>query len=246
MSDATSANPIDEVMERASAALESTSYFSAATLCLDALRMARARGDYERLSRICLPLQEARRQIRQLAVDAGPVRTASTPADLPDPLVPGCYLLSPPFVGVDGAQLARAALEAEAPVFVLVREPTTRAGLVPVVGVGARVVRVRIGGPEAGAEAEPGAGTNGDGSVPMSWFIAAGEALGDQAIADAESAWDQGPAAHLVDDLLERLDAAPEHEKLLQRLAQAAADAALQPPETARRRRPIIDDPTSF
>lgn len=238
MSDATSANPIDAVMERASAALEATSYFDAATLCLEGLYLARRMGDFERMARACLPLQEARRQIRQLAVDAGPVRLATKPAELPDPLAPGCYLLAPPFIGVDGTQLSRAALDAGVPVFILVREPTTRAGLVPVVGVGSRVVRIRIEGPATNG--------NGDGPIPAAWFESAAEALGDQAIADAEAAWDEGPSVHLVDDMLERLDAVPEHEKFMQRLAQACRAAADEPEPMNRRRRPVVDDPTSF
>ncbi|MFN3311207.1 MAG: ABC transporter permease, partial [Thermomonas sp.] len=42
-------------------------YFAAERLCLEALELAHKACDYERMARICLPLQEARRQKRDLA-----------------------------------------------------------------------------------------------------------------------------------------------------------------------------------
>src|SRR5689334_10244420 len=62
---------IDRMMERASTALEAMRYFEAERLASTALRRAHAAADFERMARILLPLQEARRQKRQLAVDSG-------------------------------------------------------------------------------------------------------------------------------------------------------------------------------
>src|SRR4051812_45178590 len=66
-----SGKAIDELMERASSALVTTNYFEAEKLALKALERACAAIDFERMARICMPLQEARRQKRHEAVDAG-------------------------------------------------------------------------------------------------------------------------------------------------------------------------------
>lgn len=62
---------IDAIMDRASERLIATDYAGCERLCLEALSLARHSGDFERYARILLPLQEARRQRRQIAVDAG-------------------------------------------------------------------------------------------------------------------------------------------------------------------------------
>lgn len=244
-------NPIDALMERASRELFETRYFDAAALCVEALHQARAADDFARMARICLPLQEARRWIRQTALDTGEVRVIAKSSDVPDPLVPGCYLVQPPLVGVDARQLRWQAWEAGVPVFVLCREPMNREGLWPIVGVGERVVRVRIDPPEnVHRIAEPPRGVTGDrieGPIDASWFAEAGEALGDRAIADAIAMGEESdPPAWRVDDLLDLIEAAPEHEKLIQALGRACKDAiGTTTPADVRRRRGI-DDPYSF
>jgi len=226
------ANPIDELMERASRTLYETRYFDAAALCVEGLMQARASDDFARMARICLPLQEARRWIRQTALDTGAVRMIARASDLTDPFEPGCYLVQPPMVGVDARQLRWRVWEAGVPVFVLCREPTTREGLCPIVGVGERVVRVRLDEPE---------------QTDASWFAEAGEALGDRAIVDAEAAGEaDDPPAWRVDDLLDRIEAAPDHEKLIQALARACKDAIGTTTPADRRRRRGFDDPRSF
>ncbi len=69
MSAGTGPHPIDELMERASLALARTDYFGAERTCLRAIARAVAASDWERAARMCLPLQEARRQKRMLAID---------------------------------------------------------------------------------------------------------------------------------------------------------------------------------
>ncbi len=251
MTSEAAANPIDTLMERASRALAETRYFDAATLCTEALRQARAADDFGRMARICLPLQEARRWIRQTALETGPIRVIAGAKDIPDPLVPGCYLFQPPLVGVDARQFRLQAWERGVPVFVLCREPMNREGLWPVVGVGEKVARVRIGPPAGVERAEgPGRPVTGDrivAPITPEWFSDAGEALGDRAILDAESAGEpDDPPAWRVDDYLDRLEACPEHEKFLQALARAcrAAMGTTTPPD--RRRRRGLDDPNAF
>ncbi|MCA9287483.1 MAG: hypothetical protein KDA05_02795, partial [Phycisphaerales bacterium] len=98
-------NPIDRLMERASKSLFATRYFEAARDAQNALRRARAAGDFERMARICLPLQEAHRQIRQAAESTGKVRLIAHASDVPRPLEPGCYLIQPPMIGADARVL---------------------------------------------------------------------------------------------------------------------------------------------
>lgn len=238
---------IDGLMDRASEALEETRYFEAGQLCAQALVTARRAGDFERMARIVLPMLEAKRQIRQLAERAGPVRVVRSGEQVPRPVEAGRYLLEPPMIGLDGRRLHELGNEHGVPVFALVREPLTRDGLWPIVGVGDVVVRTKVE-PAAPAKFDPKHPSRDawSGEVPDAWFEAAAEALGDAAIADAERVAEDDPAAFLVDDLLERLAIAPEHEKLHQRLERACRDAVREPTPTDVRRRATINDPFGF
>jgi hypothetical protein len=135
---------IDALMEEASCALVARQYFQTERLCLEALNAANAVHDYERMARILLPLQEARRLKRQLAYDAGNVTLVDGDLPLTSQLRPGCYLVQPPRVGLDGRTLREALDRAEIPGVVVVREPTTRTGLWPIVALGPCTVRVRL------------------------------------------------------------------------------------------------------
>lgn len=234
-------------MDRAQAALEKTAYFEAASLASEGLMRARGADDFARMARICMPLLEARRQIRQSAEEGGRVVLVRSEKDVPRPVDAGCYLLQPPMIGLDGRRLREIAFEHGVSVFVLVREPLTNDGRWPIVGVGDLVTRARIAPPEP-LEVVKGTPTRDgwDKAPDLSWFVAAGEALGDAAIADAERAAEDDPPAYLVDDLLERLGGAPHHEKLHQRLERACREAADEPVPTTPRRRPIVYDPYSF
>lgn len=108
-------NPIDTLMEQASQKLAAMEYLDAEQLCLSALAAAKAAGDFDRYSRIVLPLQEARRQRRQIAADAGvavlgePRRTAD---QILDAHRQGCLLLiDPPYSADDEAAIRRLAAE---------------------------------------------------------------------------------------------------------------------------------------
>ena len=73
------AGQIDGLMERATEALVQTSYFEAERMANKALGMARQINDFDRLARITLPLQEARRQRVLQAFDAGMIRILNGP-----------------------------------------------------------------------------------------------------------------------------------------------------------------------
>lgn len=239
----TSTTTIDDLMEAASNRLVDTSYFEAVDLCTKALTLAVKATDWDRVARIALPLQEARRQIRQLAVDEGKVTIVDTAAQLRKRAEAGCYLIQPPLIGAEARAFQVSAEKRRVPVFVLAREPMTDAGLWPIVGVSAISVRTKVA-PPPGIERDPASPTRDrvtDG-IPMDWFEAAAEALGDAGFDSVDAA---APAAHRVEDLIDRLQAVPEHEKLHQHLADAARAAMREPaPAMPRRRGP--DHPFSF
>lgn len=256
MTSRASANAVDALMEQASASLAETRYFHAAEECLRALALARRADDFGRMARICLPLQEARRWIRQEALDTGRVTVVTTPADLGTRPAPGCYLVQPPLIGIDARQIRQQSWAMQIPVFVLCREPRTRLEQWPIVGVGERVARVRIDPPpppgvvrwtaESGVP-RPMAGDLITAPISVDWFARAGEELGDQAIVEATaSAEETDPPAWIVDDFLDYLEACPEHEKFMQALAAACRDAVGTTTPRDRRRRRGVADPFSF
>jgi hypothetical protein len=238
-------NPVDDLMERASIALAKTDYFAAITLCDKAMRKARRADDFDRVARIALPLQEARRQIRQQAMDASKtVHLITDPAQVPTKIKPGCYLVAPPLIGLDASTLAEMGLRKKVPVVAMAREPLTRAGLWPVVAVAAVSVRTRLA-PPVPLERVETAMTKDEfkGNIPVPWFEAAYKTLGQAAI---DTVPEGDPAAWRVDDLLERLDALPFHEQLYQALHTTARQAITEPTPDEPRRRPQINDPYSF
>lgn len=231
----TSNGRIDEIMEQASRALAQTRAIEAETLCLRGLDLAVKASDWERAGRIVLPLQESRRLRRQTATDSGIVRLMESPKQVRQKVEPVCYLFQPPLIAFDARAFREAALRRGVPVFVLTREPMTRDGLWPVSAVSVLTVRTRVR-PPAGVTPKDTGVTHDEvtGEIPLSWFEHAAEALGDAAIASVDP---KEPAAHRVLDLLERLDAFPEHEKLHQALERACAEALLEPaPKFPRRR----------
>lgn len=254
MSPGATTHSIDDLMERASTALVRTDYFGAERLALRGLHKSVSTSDWERAARACMPLQEARRQKRLQAIDAvvgdaSNMRVISE-AQAAQKLQPGCYLVQPPLVALDGRRLRELANEREIPVFILTREPMTRAGQWPMAAVlGQLSIRTKVA-PPAGVKPAPGgmslAHPTGDESASppsIDWFVAAGEALGDSAIAKVNA---DDPPAHQAMDLLDFVDAFPDHEKLHQRLEDACRRAAVQPAPAFPRRRPLVQDPYSF
>lgn len=241
---------IDDLMDRASTALVQTNYFEVDKLCTQAIRLARGSGDFERLSRICLPLQEARRQRRHEAVDSGFRHVLSHIPSHRETLLPGLYLVQPPLIGLDARNIRLSAEGSRVSVVVVCREPMTRTGLWPVVAVASGglidtlTMRVRVA-PPPGVEPATDTPTRDHAceAPPAEWFLAANEALGDWAIASIEP---ETHPWHRVDCLLEALDALPDHEKLLQRLASASLAAAGTLPPLTPRRSSRHNDPFSF
>lgn len=202
---------VDEIMERAEAALRRSQWFEAERLAQRAVELARAQEDFALLGRIALPLQESRRQRLQEALGSRKVAILDSGITEDMPLNPGCYLVQPPSVGADARRLRLAALRREIPVAILCREPKSRMGLCPVVAIGQVTVRARIEPPKDWEKPD------------HKWFVAALEQLGDAAIDMLDTGLELD---RQVDFLLAALDAVPDHEKLHQLLADVCKEAA--------------------
>jgi hypothetical protein len=117
---------IDSLMESASERLAAMDYLGCEALCRQALELAAEARDYQSIAHILLPLQEARRQRRQLASDAGVfilTQLAAPEAILRDH-PRGCLLLiAPPFTDEDATALRAAALAGKHHVEVLLLTP---------------------------------------------------------------------------------------------------------------------------
>lgn len=229
----TLANQIDELMDRASASLVAMRYFEAERSALKAVSLAQRALDFERLARIALPLQEARRQKAQLAADVGTITVVDDPyARFPGP---GLYLVQPPCIGIETRTMVFDADHRKIPVHVLTREPLTSLGKWPIVAVnGEASVRVQMTPPWSLERVQDSPTRDrAPGPPGLAWFLATSEALGDAAIAQLNP--DDHPY-YRVDDLIEFLDCHPLHEKLHQALADACrACIGAPPPETTRR-----------
>jgi hypothetical protein len=201
---------IDQRMEQASQALNETDYFAAERLAAEALAIAHAERDFDRMARIALPLQEARRQKRLTAADTGKVVRLSESIPDDEQTEPACYLIEPMLVGADARNLRDQADRLQIPTLVVCREPATREGNWPVVMIGPVTVRAYVTPP---VDDEP----------TVEWMLAASEALGDAAIASVKP--DAEPEAR-VNALLDRLGTCREHEKLHQRLEEACRELA--------------------
>lgn len=245
---------VDDLMDRASEALVRCAYFEAETLALKGLRRGFEARDYERMARICLPLQEARRQKMQLAQDARRVVVVDAALAAGGITAPGMYLVQPPMIAAEARELRLAADRRRVCTIVLAREPMSRSGartgLWPIVAVGPSLsgrdisVRAYVSPPAGVAPAENGMTRDTMAAPPSpAWMLGACEALGDAAIDKLNPA---DPAAHRVEDLLEFLDVWPLHEKLHQRLMHECRLALTQPAPEGERRRGVAENPWSF
>ncbi len=204
---------IDELMQKAQSALKSARWFEAERLAQRALELAHQVGDFGRMGRIILPLQESRRQRAQLAADVTGIKWIEGEISEDHKVGPGMHMLQPPLVGADARRIRLTALRREVPTLILCREPSTRAGLVPIVAIGLMTVRARIEPPEKPLKPS------------KQWFLAAIEQLGDEAIGMIDTGMD---AVRQVDFAVSLLDSVPEHEELHTTLMRLCAQAEVE------------------
>lgn len=198
-------------MEKASQALQNGQYFLCEKLASDSLRKALIRGDYHQIARIVLPLQEARRQLRLLAINSGRVTIIEElTAAVIDSLQPGCYIIAPPGVGADSRHLIDMAQKAEVPVISFSIEPRTSTGLLPVVAVCSVIIRTKVPLVDYSA-------------INTAWCLEAVEALANDALASLDPDID---IFRRLGELAAMLDALPASEKLHQELADTALQAS--------------------
>jgi hypothetical protein len=243
------ASVVDDLMERASKALLDADYFEVEKLCKKALATARKANDFERMARVVLPLQESRRQRRHEASDTG-IRMVLSTMPGKGSLLPGMYLVQPPMIGADARRIREDAEASRTPIVIVCREPMTRTGHWPVAAVGSgtltsiRTLRTKVAPPAGVEPRETGITRDALREPPDgAWFQGANEALGDAAIAAVKP--DEHPWWR-VDDLMEALDALPDHEKLHQALARACRDAREAGTPDRSRRLSRLDHPHSF
>lgn len=221
---------LDAIMDDASRALVAMDYLRCESLCEQALALAREAGDWHYYARVVLPLQEARRQRRMIAAE-GTLRLGT--ADMPghDPgawlerLSPGCMVLTAPHTREQAGQLQQLARQRGLHVEVMHAEVsgdtwTLQGGNGPAVLCPFRAPPQETTGRWL---SDPADGRRQDAAE---WFIDATEALGDALIASVTS--EEG-SLQRVADLETCLAGLTDHEKLHQRLADAARAMTAQP-----------------
>ncbi len=209
---AVATNKVEDLIQQADKALARKKYFEAERLAVKALILARHDAQFSKMALSIDPLCKARMQ--RLAQALKKAKSVSIIDEaFPDDLKikPGCYLVQPTLVGVDARRFRLIALENEVPVAVVCREPMTDLKQCPIVALcGNVVVRTKIDPPD-------------DLKKPnVSWIEGALEELGDWAVESADFTM---PIHRLVDELMTRLDAIPEHEALHHALRDACLRA---------------------
>lgn len=197
------------MMDDASAALAETKYCDAERIANEALHAAFEIEDFERMARICMPLLEARRQKRLLAIDSGNFVRLSDVESIPTEPKPGCYLFEPMLVAADARNYRELADQEGVPVFVLALEPVTQLGDWPVAMIGPVTLRTKVDPPQTD-------------DPDVTWMQAASEQLGDDVLLSVDQ--DDAPASR-IQDLLEIVSTLRDHERVHQALASACKDA---------------------
>jgi len=208
---------LDSLAESARKALDAGDFFAADNTAFEAVSLAYAMDEYGLMPPLLEVLKEARgRRFRQ-AIDIGKLivlddiakRIEILETEDASKLTPGCYLLQPPLVGADGRNFRDHFFSLGVPAMFIVREPTTKLGLWPIVMIGPITVRTRIEPPEN--------------EVPtIEWLEEAAYELGDSALETINA--DAAPPVRVV-ELFDRLGTVVLHDQLIDLLAETCVEA---------------------
>ncbi len=205
--------------------------FAAESRLAQGLRSAVAAGALDLVPSIVMALADRRADRRAAALDAGRLTVVHEPFEEEVVLEAGLYLLHPPLlVGADARRVRLLAMEQQVPVVAVCREPVTTIGLCPVVAISPGcTIRTKLRPPATWDDAE----------AVADWMMLAHDALGDAAVDQLDS---ELPATRRLEQLLDRLDAIPEHRELHEAIAAIIPEAIAEAREDAesggRRRRP--------
>ncbi len=205
--------------------------FAAESRLDQGLRSAVAAGALDLVPSIVMALADRRADRRAAALDAGRLTVVHEPFEEEVVLEAGLYLLHPPLlVGADARRVRLLAMEQQVPVVAVCREPVTTIGLCPVVAISPGcTIRTKLRPPATWDDAE----------AVADWMMLAHDALGDAAVDQLDS---ELPATRRLEQLLDRLDAIPEHRELHEAIAAIIPEAIAEAREDAesggRRRRP--------
>lgn len=188
---------LDSTMQQASEALARMDYLTCEALCLEALASARSSEQWSYYARILMPLQECRRQRRMIACDAGVFTDTTDVAE-------GVIVFTPPHTAESVDEVDRAMRQSRRHVEVLFVSDTSDTEW---------TVRAHRGAGVAVAVTSP------PNPIDVAWFLRASEALGDAAIAQVQAPL--GSSERVI-QLEKMLNAVTDHEKLHQRLGDAA------------------------
>lgn len=205
--------------------------FAAESRLAQGLRSAVTAGALDLVPSIVMALADRRADRRGAALDAGRLTVVHEPFEEEVVLEAGLYLLHPPLlVGADARRIRLLAVEQRVPVVAVCREPVTTIGLCPVVAISPGcTIRTKLRPPATWDDAE----------AVADWMMLAHDALGDAAVDQLDS---ELPATRRLEQLLDRLDAIPEHRELHEAIAAIIPEAIAEAREDAesggRRRRP--------
>ncbi|MEM6506184.1 MAG: hypothetical protein AAF711_12135 [Planctomycetota bacterium] len=215
--------PLDDLMEIASQALADMDYARCESLCVEALGQASEQNDWVIYQRVLLPLQEARRQRRQAALD-GPVLLGTiNPQSKIESQIKGrdqgCVVLTWPSTPSDLLSLSGWVRENKRPIELLFADNTPETATWKITSTSGPVLSIDLPAPKQdwiGRWVDPSSLTP---PTPAHWFMQASEALGDAALAAIEPAPDSLDYLRALEAALSCVD---DHEILHQRLASAA------------------------
>ena len=183
--------------------------FHAETRLARGLRSARDASAFDLMPEIVRALVDRRMARREAALEARRLTVVTERFEEEETrFEAGLYLLRPPLlVGADARRIRLLAMEQSVAVLAVCHEPVTRLGLCPIVGIApGATIRTKVRPPADWDDAE----------AVADWMVQANDALGDQAVdlIDRELA-----AIKQLDQLLDRLDAIPEHRELHEAVA---------------------------